>query len=164
MVAELAAVLGSIKTAADMVKGLLDVRDAAMVREKVIALQSIILDAQNSAIAANERETKLLDSIRSLEQEVARLKAWDAEKAGYRLHDVGVGGFAYVSQVDANAATPQHWLCVKCFDRGEKSLLQVQGKSPDKRSNYYECQTCHSKIVVPWSRNPTNYPPVSSDT
>ena len=70
-------------------------RDAEAFRTKSIELQSVILESLNKAIEARESYATQLDRVRALEAELARLKAWDAEKEQYELKAIGQGAVAY---------------------------------------------------------------------
>ena len=79
----------------DISKAMIGLRDAQAVQAKVIVLNTMILEAQGSALSANEERSALIDRIRKLETELAGLKAWEAEKQRYQLKDFGGGTFAY---------------------------------------------------------------------
>jgi hypothetical protein len=133
--AEIAAALSSLKTAGDMAKALKDVHDATTVQGKVFELQRVILEAQGQAMEAREAQTALVDRVRDLEAELARLKTWDAEKTRYELKMIASGMFAYMLKPDQRGSEPPHWLCPNCFEEGKKSLFQKT------RANYINC-TC----------------------
>jgi hypothetical protein len=76
-VGAIAGMLSAIKSARDLSKAVLDIRDEAMIRESIIALQGKLLDAQESAFDANDERKQLLDKIEALETEIKRLKALD---------------------------------------------------------------------------------------
>jgi hypothetical protein len=75
-VGEIAGLMSSLKAAKDIAQTMVGVRDAAAFQEKRIELQSKILDAQNSAFAAQDERSTFIERIRELEEELARLKAF----------------------------------------------------------------------------------------
>jgi hypothetical protein len=95
MVAEAFAALGAIKSASETAKALIELRDVSLVQSKAIELQRHILEAQEAALLARERESTLFARIRELEEEVAGLKAWDAKAKDYEFKQVATGAFAY---------------------------------------------------------------------
>lgn len=156
-VGQITALLGSLKTAGEITSALISFRDASVVEGKVRELNGVILAAQSSAIAAHLSQMDLLDRVRTLEAEIARMKEWDASKAAYRLAAVGTGAFAYVFKPSVDGSEPPHWLCVKCYDERRKSILQSNGRTKDNRYNIWHCPTCRSEIIVSWSVNPKTF-------
>lgn len=109
-------------------------RDAETFRAKFIEMQQTIINALESGIAAREAQGAQLDRIRALEAEVARLRAWDAEKRRYELKRVGQGTVAYVLKPEArrHAAPNRRIGCAQtAFENGQKSFFQhtVRGVS-----------------------------------
>jgi hypothetical protein len=139
-IASIASAIGSLKTAADIAKGFLDLKEAAAVQGRVIELQGVILAAQSSALAAQSDQTMLLEEIRHLKEKVAKLEAWEAEKQRYQLTDFGGGTFAYVLRPDAANGQPSHNLCATCFNQGRKTILQ------HSQDNWFTCHACKDKI------------------
>ena len=64
----IAAAMTSLKTAADIAKGMLDLKAGADARGVVIDLQSVILNAQSSALAAQSEQMTLLQRVAELEK------------------------------------------------------------------------------------------------
>lgn len=151
---EVGAVLGSLKLAGETIQTIVGLRDGTKIQTKVIELNGIILAAQSSAFAANLSQSALLDKVSALEQELVRLKKWDTDKQQYKLTQIGPGAFAYAPKPDADNAQVPHWLCVKCYDNSQRSMLQYQGRTPKNRESIYKCGTCKSELLVPWSRSP----------
>ena len=84
MVAEVYAGLAAFKSAFDLAKGLKDINDAAIRNAAIIELQGKILAAQHD-------QSKLVQHLRELEQEIASLKDWEAEKKRYALRELPTG-------------------------------------------------------------------------
>ena len=137
----------SFKTLTDIGKALLGLRDAALIREKVIELNREILSAQASALATQTDQFTLLEQKRTLEKEVADLKAWDAEKQKYELVNVrpqnapGGNAFAYALKKEASSTEPPHFICEHCYQDGRKSTLQEEVRYPGA-TNVLFCPRC----------------------
>jgi hypothetical protein len=163
MVGEVAAGMTALKSAFDLAKGIAEIGDAARRNAQAIELQRQILTAQESALAANSAQTALLENIRSLKEEVARLEAWDAEKEKYKLEQVYSGAFARVLKEDAGGSEPPHWLCTNCFEHNRKSILQEKGRDQDPSYKLFGCPACKAVIRVfyqygpgvPWNSTPS---------
>ncbi len=135
-----------LKVASDIAKGFLDLKSMAEVQGKVIELQSSILSAQSSALAANADQAAMADEIRKLREQLALLQAWGEEKRRYQLVALEPGIFAFALKSDSASGEPAHWVCARCFNKGEKFVLQNQGDFYG--SSEYLCNGCNSKIKV----------------
>jgi hypothetical protein len=136
----IAAAIGSLKTAADITKGFLDLKEAAAVQGKIIELQGIILSAQSSALAGQSEQLTLLERIRELEGKLAKLEAGEKEKERYELKKLPPGVYVYSLKQDMARGEPAHRLCAKCFQNGKKAILQESG------SDYMKCHECGSEF------------------
>jgi hypothetical protein len=84
----------SLRAAADITKAMKDVSDASVSRTKIYELTREIMSAHSCALAVQSQQLELLQSKRELDEEVARLKAWNTEKYRYELRSVGPGANA----------------------------------------------------------------------
>jgi hypothetical protein len=125
----------------------LGLRDAEAFRAKSIEIQETVLRALDSGIEAREAYSKQLDAIRTLETEVAGLKAWDAEKQRYELKTIGYGPVAYMPKPAARGSEPPHWLCPNCYAKGEKAFFQPTGDRKGRES-VYVCARCKGTVAV----------------
>ena len=140
-------VMSSLSLAADMAKTMIGVRDAAVIQGKVIELQGIILSAQSNALAAQSDQFALLNQIRELEEEVTRIKAWEAEKQKYQLDEPRPGLFTYALKQEAGASEPAHQICANCYQHSHKSILQRESRSPG-RCDVLVCNDCGSAFYL----------------
>lgn len=140
----IAGAVSSLKLAHDMTKTLASIRDFTKLNETVIELQRVILAAQSDALAAQADQFSLLDRIRNLETEIARLKEWDAQKERYELTEVAARAFAYALKPDAAGSEPLHWICPTCYHAGKKSILQ--GRQMSYGGWTHDCPSCKLEI------------------
>jgi hypothetical protein len=133
-----------VKTSLQVLQSAIELRDAAKIQGAIIELQTKILDAQGLAIEAQQKQSTLIDQIRSLEAEIADLKNWTAEKEQYKLEEVTVGFMAYVLKEAPQPGEPEHLLCTNCFQTGKKSILQKE-KTPGRETKIM-CPHCHTQI------------------
>lgn len=153
MLAEVASGIGSLKAAFDLAKGLNAVENTAAINEVKLALQSHILEAQQSLFAAQQAQATSAKQIADLEAQIARLKEWSGERERYELVAIGSGSFAYMEKPGVRSGEPAYWLCASCFDNRKKSILQRQGKQGD-RERPWACPTCRAAITVVYSKMP----------
>jgi hypothetical protein len=159
-VSAIAGTVSALKGAIDITQAMIGLRDAQAIQTKVIELNSKILEAQSSAFLANEERSALIERVGRLEQEIAALKAWNAEKNRYELTQWGNGAFAYVLKETEQAGEPRHALCANCYQRGAKSILQSNGE-PRWMLHAWECPSCRAAVKA--SVAALNPPPPASE-
>ena len=146
--------ISGLKAAGDIAKSLMNLKTISEVRGKVIELQSVILAAQGSALDANAKQSAMVDEIRTLKEEIARIKAWGTQKKRYKLTSQWeAGGVAYALKESMKESEPPHLICTKCYEDGRKSLL-----NPLTNSNgfvAYICPVCKSQIPTGFRGHPT---------
>jgi len=123
MVGEILSGLGAFKSMLDAAKSLKDMNDTAIRNAAVIDLSQKIIDAQQEQMA-------LMEQMRTLEGEMARLRTWDTEKQRYELKSLGEGVFGYGVKADAQGNDPPHSICPDCYHGGAKSILQQVTRHP----------------------------------
>jgi len=156
--AEIGMGLTSLKTAFDIAKAMKDIHDATTLNSKIIDLQSAIMDAQSSAITAREVHASQIGRIREIEEEIARLKAWERQKQNYELKQLGVGSLAYALKPEVTTGEPPHWLCANCYNHGKKAFLQLAPEWAEVLQAYlWVCPICATGIYVGYKFSP-NYP------
>ncbi len=146
-ISAIAGVVSALKGATDIARAMKDLNDAAAIQGKVIQLNAKILDAQSSAFAANDERLALIERASELEKEVARLKAWDAEKERYQFAQVSTGVFAYTLKPSMAHGEPSHMLCANCYQRGEKSVLQAT-QELRKARRVHRCHHCEAEYEL----------------
>ena len=114
----------SLKSASDIAKAMVDVRDANAMQVKVFELTRQIMSAQQNALATQSAQFALLNEVSDLKKEIARLEKWDSEKVRYELKDIYLGQFAHVLNTDRAGSEPPHWICTACYQNSKKNILQ----------------------------------------
>jgi hypothetical protein len=151
----IASALSSFKALKDIAEAMIGLRDAASFRERQIEFQGKIIDAQSALMALQDERATLVETIRHQEAEIARLKAWEAEKERYELKQVTIGGsLTYVLKPDAQGTEPPHWICAACYQVGKKSILQ----RGDTHGGdwFYRCPRCTASVRAPWEAFPSS--------
>jgi hypothetical protein len=137
--AELLTGLGIFKTLFDTAKGLKDINDAAVRNAAIVELQEKIFAAQNQQAA-------LIERVGELEEEMARMKAWEAEKERYELVELSPGVLARAVKESMRGAEPPHYICADCYEDGKKRHLQSNG--PSDGIERLRCHGCKTELVV----------------
>ena len=97
--------------------------------QAIIEMQSIVMDAQQEALAAQTREKHLVSRITELEQKVMRSEDWDKGKTRYVLANVAGArrgtSIAYkLCDELKEDGEPTHYICQNCYDNCVRSILQ----------------------------------------
>jgi hypothetical protein len=141
----------NLKAATDIAIGLSKLKTLAEVNAKAIELQGAILRLQSDAFTAQADQSSMIERIRDLEKELARVKAWEETKQRYKLHQQSPGTFVYVLHDHRDGSEPLHWICANCYEEGKKSILQFSRQ--DYSHKYYGCPSCKAEVLVPQSES-----------
>jgi hypothetical protein len=149
MVAEVFMGINALKSAFDLAKGIKDIDDRTRLNDVVIELQEKILSAQQS-------QSALVETVGNLEKEVTDLKAWDADKARYKLHDVGDGLMTYALKEGMENGEPPHYICANCYAKNQKSFLVRETRYPG-RADVLVCHRCKSDLYISGNPEPEHF-------
>ncbi len=123
------------------------------VRQLVLELSKTVLDVQTELLAAQQREFKLAERSRELENELSRVGDWESERGRYVLRSIG--GASVYAQREATTDEDPHWLCANCFVIRKKSYVQAQGQVPPGRNQKWQCSRCDATFVIHRSYGPS---------
>jgi DNA-directed RNA polymerase subunit RPC12/RpoP len=137
--------VASLRAAGDIAKGLISLHTMTEVQTVAVQLNEKIIDAQHRIFEANAAQSALVDRIRELESEIARIKAWDAEKQRYKLVAPVTGSVVYALQRSMSSGEPPHYLCANCFKQGKPSPLSDMRREKGTISHYLTCPNCDYK-------------------
>jgi hypothetical protein len=149
----IAGTVSSLKSAFDITKLLIGIRDATILNERVLELQQVIISAQANAVAAQSQQLTLLEQVSELKKQLAELEAWDAQKQRYELKKVAAGAIVYALKADASGSEPPHWICATCYQNRRISFMQERVTSikiPSNGGTEWICPVCPTKIRIPF--------------
>ncbi len=142
--------IGAIAAAVGIAKNLKDLAASQGtsvppdMRDQIVALFDRVMDVQTGVLTAQQRELKLTERCRKLEDDLRSVRDWQAEKARYTLTSLGGKTFVYAVKPDDPRGEPPHWLCVRCIEDGKKSVLQHWGVIYSNRR--WKCPRCEAII------------------
>jgi hypothetical protein len=137
----------SVRAAVEITKAMKDVRDANLIQTKVFELTREIMAAQSYAIEAMATQSALLNRIRELEEEKAKLETWNAEKSRYELKSIQTGVTIYALKEGMESGEDHHYICPTCYNRGQKSILQQETHIPGMVVMQV-CHECGTELVA----------------
>lgn len=144
--------LSSLNAVKDLTQTMIGLRDSQAIQAKLLEFQAELLKANGSALATQQEQFALLETVRELKEELARLKNWEAEKQRYQLTEVGLGAVAYTLKPGMENGEPPHTICANCYNRGQKSFLQPETRFPG-RTKHIVCHECGSDLIVAGGRD-----------
>ena len=107
----------ALQSAYNTVKSIADLNETHAVKVQLGELQAQIFSAQQSALAAQADQAALARRVDELEQLIAQMETWDAEKQRYQLTDFGAGTFAYAVKAGMENDEPPHRQCAAVSKR-----------------------------------------------
>src|SRR5258708_6000741 len=127
-------------------KTLLSMKVGAEVVAKTNELQGVLASAMGQVLELQSALHVQHARVRELEAQIARHVDFDAQAKRYELKSVSEGALTYALKAGAENGEPEHWLCVHCFERRERSILLYARPTLGRR--IYACPTCKTEISV----------------
>lgn len=122
------------------------------VKDRLIEIQSGILEAQEKLGDAQSERLELLHLVAELREKVRIHETKVAALASYALHEIEPGKFLYKFIPDERG-TVDHFACPTCYNSEKVTVLQTSKN--DSQQTLYECRTCCFVLCV----GPSKYPP-----
>lgn len=115
--------LASAKTASDMGKTILELRDGEKVRAAVFELRTQLMDLQERMLNAKEEQMRLLEKVAHLETQLNEAKSEAIERDRYERFQFPTGYFAYALKEEYKGRGPTYFLCTKCYESGKQVTM-----------------------------------------
>jgi hypothetical protein len=139
------AAISSLQAATGIAKSIVETKSAAEIQSKVIALQSALLEAQNSALTATTSQYELQEKVRSLEAQVKAFNDWGDQAKRYALVNPWRGAAQVYALRKADAdGEAAHYLCSNCFHGRKRTIVNPVTDKTGFISMV--CPTCRSTV------------------
>jgi hypothetical protein len=136
----------SLRSAVEITKAMIDVRDANLIQTKAFELTREIIAAQSYALEAMATQSNLLTSKRELEEKISKLETWNTEKGRYQLKNIQTGVTVYALKEGMENGEEPHYLCPTCYNRRQKSILQRETHAMG-RAVMQVCHECGTELI-----------------
>jgi hypothetical protein len=137
----------ALQSAGQIVKAMLELRDAQLLSEKARELSGFIIAAQSQTLEVQAKLSTAVEEVRELKERLMQMQNWETEKARYELKEVATGRFAYAIRETQRGMEPPHCLCANCYERGLKSILQEEHLAHG-RTHLLVCHACKADVVI----------------
>ncbi len=120
---------------------------------QLIDFQNALIGLQSLIASVQQENATLIRQKSDAEEELMRMKDWNAQKQRYKLAAPFAGCMVYALQKSMSEGQTPHYLCASCFQKGESSILQSREGRHTKEgrihSSFY-CSVCRSEAVTGW--------------
>lgn len=146
MAVEIAQGIAALKSAGDLISGLIAARDLQKFSGELIKLQNEIIAAQSSMLALQHDHAEVVARERALKEEIVKMERWAAEAERYALQSDRDGGIFYALKESMKGADPPHRICANCYTNRKKTYL-LRGEIV-MRKLQMDCTVCKTSIPV----------------
>jgi len=153
------AMIGSLRTATDISKALLDPTSHSDIHGRVIELQKALLAALDNAMEATNAQFTLQVRIRELEAQIEGYEDWAKQKVRYTLANPWSGpAQVYALRRSHSEGEVAHYLCTHCFQNKKRVILNPLS------ANSWMSMTCPAcKATTPTSLRSLGKPRYAED-
>lgn len=147
MLGEILSAYQGVKAAKEIVGGINALNTEVEVKTKTIELLNLLQDITEKLLQARADAAALHERKAELEQALLKLQDWQAEKRNYRLCRTEAEGLVYRYQAPPDSRDQlEHDICVGCYDKGVKSILQPT--APVDAYRRLKCHVCNSEVLA----------------
>lgn len=140
----LLAAAGGLKTAGEIVAGMISAKNQTDVTSKAIELQSVIISLQSSIFEARDALATLQEENRQLKDSVVSAENLRRDMERYHLTTIRSGSVAYALKEAMSNGEPPHYVCANCSQDGKKSILHCGEHAAGWFS--FRCPSCKTGI------------------
>lgn len=145
--AEISTAITSIKTATEIVKGIIALNKDVEIKQKADDLLDVIISLKFMIIDLQSKYNEITKTKSDIEKKYMELLSWDKTASQYELKEITTGVFVYIPNESHHPAGAKYWLCTNCFESQQKSILQFDKKFMSR--DQYVCPRCKNSIRVP---------------
>ncbi|WP_064116756.1 hypothetical protein [Pseudomonas fluorescens] len=152
MIDWIAGALASTRSATDIAKSLVTLRDEEVIRSRVFDLNASLMELQQQMMTAQREQMALIDQVGELKKELRAVKDKSSVLDRYQLLKVGPGRVVYALKPEFKGTEPEHFCCTNCFDNGKRSVFK--GLNPSDGVMSFHCPACRYGLGIELSYVP----------
>ena len=124
---EIQALMGSLKAATEITGSILKLKSTTDIKDKVIELQTALLEVQTKAISATTSQFELQEKVKQLEELLRLATEWGDQENRYSLAcPWSSAAQVYALKRSFAEGEKPHFLCSHCFHDRRKVILNPQ--------------------------------------
>lgn len=147
MIDWVAAAFTSAKTAGDIAKSLITLRDEDMVRARVMDLTGTLMELQQQMMQGQLEQMALIKQVAELEEALRKTSARQNLLHRYELVGIGPAKVVYALKEEFQKTEPAHLCCTNCYDKGHRSVLKAMRQS-GSTSMKFSCPDCVNTFYI----------------
>lgn len=147
MIDWVAAAFTSAKTAGDIAKSLITLRDEDMVRGRVMDLTGTLMELQQQMMQGQLEQMALIKKVAELEENLHKVSSKQNVLNRYELLGVGPAKVVYALKKEFQETEPAHLCCTNCYDKGHRSVLKAVRQS-GSTSMKFSCPDCTNTFYI----------------
>jgi cell division protein FtsB len=128
--------------------GLVSATGEAQRATQLVEFQNAVIKANALILTEQQENATLLREKRDLEDQLKKAKDWDLQKGRYQLRPVRPGIVLYALKQSQSAAEPPHYLCARCYERSERSILHQSPALRGQDGWHYACPGCQATFYA----------------
>lgn len=144
MLPQITAVVGSIKTSIEIVKGINSLASEVQKNQAIIDIQRNLVEVQGSMLDLQSLIAEKDKVIEELREKISKKEDWKKISSKYELKQFNET-FVYALKREFKAEEPVHILCSSCFEKNVKSVLQGRGLG-GRYGQDFVCVVCNAEF------------------
>ena len=146
LISSIPAGLAGIKSLIDIVGMIRRANNLAEVNEQANKFTAVITDIQSELVSQLMTNAALIAQKADLEKKLTDLENWEREKERYELAQPARGVFAYVEKSGVQPRQQAMFICARCYNQREASILQNTSRQHG-RTSIHMCPSCKTEYV-----------------
>ena len=146
MINELLMASQSVQALGNLLKSANGLANYADIVGKMADVHAKLMQANDVALSAQEKQKNIAAELGSLRTELLRLRDWSADASNYEVREVAQGVFAMLPVAFVGKYQSAQKLCVNCFYQFNKSLLQQQHIEAGRQLSLI-CHRCKANVI-----------------
>ena len=142
---DVAAAFSALNAAKEIGSAMIGLHDSKIASGKAGELNGKLIEAQQLIFSIDKDRTTLIETVRDLKEKIISLEAWNTEKEKYELTTLpNCSVLAYRRKEAVQPQEPVHYICARCYEDGQKSILQSEQRVPV--ATVFVCHRCGAEL------------------
>lgn len=145
---DMAALVGTAKTAVDMALGMSKLKDQAEFSARALEMHAHLVSLLAELARASLAQHVAQDEARDLRKQLDDLRDTLRDLERYKLDTPFAGAVVYALDEAQSKGEPPHYLCATCYTKGIKSILN---SADINHWQFFKCFVCNAQVRTEYS-------------